>query len=373
MVTLQKRHRSSWKMHLLTVGAALPFLTVVIGYFMLFPFVKAQVLRLLSQNNIRLRAHPRIHAALSSIAVSGIEFDVQDDMKEPNFASWVHIERVEYRFLPPFTQAGSFGHRDLVTFGQIQLSNVTVIVHDPHPQPRLEVLDIKLTLSAAPLPHTLAMARNQLLSIFNYSGDQPIGSPLRSFLHIDIHRLGITTHTVTSIPIPLEHPILRRIADIFPFLFDQGENKTPQQVMIYSPHLSLLTPSLIFPATYQALSSFRQHLSTQNPHVHHYRFPLSSSLQTRYLDFTLTPNGRSRIEEASVQLTLDDQDDQHMMDLGHACTNITIMNVKAMELSGRDADEGGCCSLYVGFVSNYQGRVGIPVIERIKEVRSSLG
>jgi hypothetical protein len=232
----------------------------------------------------------------------------------------------------------------MTSFATIYWNNLTVLVHEPHPQPRLSILDGTIQLSSLSIGQ-------QMRKLWVPKENTPVHYGQSALLQLSIAKIGVTTRSVTSIPIPIIHPTTRQLITRFPAFFNlfmtpvsMSDNEHP---LVYPPHLSLIAPSLVFPALYKGISSFRQGRKPEDPREsdhHTYNFP--APFPHAIIQANFTPIGARRMHQMSLALIGESESP-------HQCTPIHVGGIKSVELSGRDADgKGGCCTFQVRDLGN---------------------
>jgi hypothetical protein len=335
---------------------------IVAAIFCIIPYLQAFITTLLADNGVQFAPnYPPAKLAWSinppSVAISSVHLEIRGTGEYFPYAIEVHLDSIQYRvertkfwrtndldLARPLTGIASSPNPFMAQFATLYWHNITVLVHEPHPQPRLSILNGTIQLSSLSI-------RQQIQRSLSLKTGLHVPYNQSALLQISIGKVGITTHSVTSIPIPITDPTTRRLIDRFPALFnllttsatsmpDGASNEHP---IIYPPHLSLLAPSLVFPALYQGISFFRQEHakddSKKESDHQTYNFPtpfLHAIIQANF-----TRRGARRMHQMSLALIDESRS-------SHQCTGIHIGTIKSVELSGRDADgNGGCCTFQV--------------------------
>ena len=171
-------------------------------------------------------------------------------------------------------------------------------------------------------------------------------------IQFSIAKIGITTHTMTSTPIPITHPTAKKLIPRFPLLFGlfvksaeiNADGVTNDHPIIYPPHLSLFAPSLVFRSLYHILAPFH-HPSKEGDQT--YNIP--TAFPHLFLEIHLTEHGMRRIRDISLAL----------VDASETPRRCAPIHIEAVEISGRDTDgKGGCCTLHIRDAGNRMHRTG---------------
>jgi len=359
---------SSSNRRLLTFGVLLLAWTIGTIDWIVLPYFPIYIRRLLSQHNIDLvlgEARPRPFISFTSVGIQDVELNIRDTAQDMPYVFTVHAERLEYRLGRSDPQYSSDEQKDsrIIAFAHILCSNITIVVHEPHPQPRLELLDLQITFYAPPYRETVRRIKDILLSSLKpHRAEEQVDGPSSSGVRIGIEvgMMQVTTHTVTSIPVSVTHPAIAWLINHYPILFGRSlpeegspSSESDDHLTIYPPHLSLLTPSIILPAAYQALSQFRtQHRDEERDDKRHrYHIPISFPLSP--LEVNFQTKGRKGIENARVHLSSSAENrDTTTQWASFLCSEIDVMHIRDIQIADRDAEGGGCCALYVRQISN---------------------
>jgi hypothetical protein len=353
---------------LLTYGVLLLACTIGTINWIVLPYIPIYIRHLLSQHNIELvgEALPRPFISFNSIGIQDIELNIRDTAQDMPYAFAVHAERLKYRlgrsmssFVDTHYSPDEQEYSKMIAFAHISCSNITIVVHEPHPQPRLEVLDLQITFYALPYRETVRRVKDRLLSgLTPRRAKEQVDGP-SSGVRIEVGKMQVTTHTVTSIPVSVTHPAIAWLIDNYPIVFGRSlpvegspSGESDKHLTIHPPHLSLLTPSIILPAAYQALSQFRlQHHDEDDKH-HRYHIPISFPLSP--LEVNFQTRGRKQIENARVHLSsFGESKDSTGQRASCRCSEIDIMHIRDIQIADRDAEgSGGCCALYAHQISN---------------------
>jgi len=340
---------------------------IITAIFCIIPYFQALITTLLADNGVQFAPnYPPAKFAWSinppSVTISSIHLEIRGISEEFPYKLEVHLDSVQYRLertrfwrmkpldiTPPLTGIASSLNPFMVRFATLSWHNITVLVHEPHPQPRLSILNGTIQLSSLSI-------RQQMQRRLSLKTGLHVPYSQSALLQLLIAKVGITTHSITSIPIPITHPTIRQVIARFPTffsLFTTPAISTPdgaihEHPIIYPPHLSLVAPSLVFPALYQGISAFRQvHMkddSKKESGHQTYNFPIPFSQAIIQANFTRS--GARRMRQMSLGLIDESQSP-------HQCTPIHIGGIKSVELFGRDTDgKGGCCAFQVQELDN---------------------
>jgi hypothetical protein len=340
---------------------------IITVIFCIIPYFQALITTLLADNGFQFaQNYPSATLAWSinppSVTISSVHLEARGTSEQFPYIIEIHLDSIQYRVertrfwrmkppdvTPSLTQIASSPNPLMVRFATLSWHNITVSVHEPHPQPRLSILDGTIQLS-------LLSIRQQMQRRLYPKTGLHIPYNQSALLQLSIAKVGITTHSVTSIRIPITHPTTRQLIDRFPTFFSlfttpatsMSDGAVNEHPIIYPPHLSLLAPSLVFPALYQGISSFRQEhtqdVSKKESGHQTYNFPTPFSHAIIQANFTRS--GARRMRQMSLAL-IDESNSPHQ------CTPIHIGGMKSIELSGRDTDgKGGCCTFQVRDLGN---------------------
>lgn len=294
---------------------------------------------------------PRILWSLSppTIGLADLEFRIQ---QEPSLLANIRIEKLVYTFESTLlsqrnttvaldsndTDSGPFYTR----FARILWNNATINVQNPHPQPHFHVEDGRLSL-------LLATNRTSVFSLL--SAKQLSGS--KSFLfHLSLSSITISTHSVTSIPITVSHPIITRLETLFPSILNTFTRSpipdSDGSRIISPPHLSVFAPSLVLPSFYRAILGLKSRVdarieASQSKELNVYRVP--TQLPSMAAIITTGRQRRRHLQHISVQIV----DESNM----RQCSSVQLLDVNLTEIRGRDEDgRGGCCSLHMHHITS---------------------
>lgn len=349
----------------------------------IYPLFRSKVETFLARQGVRLAPnHPPPNFTWSllppTFIITDIHLRVNNQSQEFPYPVEVHLDSIWYRVentrvelnQHTYTTSSRTAYPFMVHFSSISWSNCTIVFHDPHPRPRLSILGGNIDLHALSLRQ-----RTRELGSYLISRSENIIEESPTLLDVSIRKIGISTHSVTSIPVSVTHPTIIRLMNSFPTFFSHfftPEMTTPDgqnlaHRIINPPHLSLIAPSLIFPALYQGISSFRQKVMendrTKENGVETYHIPIPLSRSSVKIGFER--RGTRRMHRMSLALV--DENADHK-----GCTSIKVGHIDAIEISGRDQDgKGGCCTFQARNSGNYFPLKAREVISPLKTVNNS--
>ncbi|CAG7850472.1 SubName: Full=Uncharacterized protein {ECO:0000313/EMBL:CCA75130.1} [Serendipita indica DSM 11827] len=341
-MALQSRQASS-KSHLFIIFIVLIVLFGPLPVQYALNILSERVSTILEERGVFFQQRPRILWSLSppTIGLADLEFRIQ---QEPSLLANIRIEKLVYTFESTLlsqrnttvaldsndTDSGPFYTR----FARISWNNATINVQNPHPQPHFHVEDGRLSL---------LLATNRT-SVFNLlSAKQLSGS--KSFLfHLSLSSITISTHSVTSIPITVSHPIITRLETLFPSILNTFTRSpipdSDGSRIISPPHLSVFAPSLVLPSFYRAILGLKSRVDARIEASQKYRPNFHPWLQSLQQD-----DRGGGTYSISVQIV----DESNM----RQCSSVQLLDVNLTEIRGRDEDgRGGCCSLHMHHITS---------------------
>lgn len=379
---LRLRHRTHVRpkrVRYLLMASFLLVAAILTCRFYLLPSLISTMETLLADNGVQLMANqppPTLTWSISppSIGIADIHFMLNNHSEEFPYPVELHLESVRYRIEPfdfrRLRYPSSVSQAPItINFGTVTWSKYMVSFQDPHPRPSIELSDGSIHLYSPSLRHSMAQLSHHLIG-------WPIATPENPtpFVEVSISKVEITTRSTTSIPISIAHPTISRLINRFPTFFNlftaspisTSEDDTLTNAIVNPPHLSLIAPSLILPAVYQGISSFRQasppNDNTVKAEAETYNIPTPFS--QIYIQLKLERSGVRGMKNMTIA----------MMDEGNSlqgCSSLPIGTIDAIELSGRDANgKGGCCTLRVHNLANKPPH---STRQRIVEVITSQG
>ncbi|PVG01560.1 hypothetical protein CPB86DRAFT_727301 [Serendipita vermifera] len=337
------------------------------------PFLLSYSLSYLSLRGIKLdTSQPEPQLQLSvlppTVSLHNVHLNIRNHSADFPYPVDISIDKIAYSALYSpyvFTSLASTPEApegatetNLVRFLSVEWSNVTMILHEPHPRPRMEVLDGRITLLSKPLgvwvkKWTAALLKSEIYDINH--------SPLAV---INTEKVTFTTHTVTSVPIPITNPTISDLVHRFPSFFSlfakpsaQDNAEDLSHVLMYPPHLGLFAPSLVLPAIHQALSTFRHRPIHDNGNGHAfriYRFPIPAL--GFIFEVEITRGSTRKMRTVQVKLIPDTVGADEVSQT--TCLHPLLASVAEFEVAGREkGGKGGCCTFVTRDIGNCNGMV----------------